>query len=440
MTFSSPVPLPEPGSSRGQLLGTPRTPPASSREDPDPVLPKDWWRRFAEMLQDGDRPLHFDRPFGAPLVHPRHVDDLVRTMQKRADKKHVRIYCGGRRRDDLAHELVRARLPDGVPVFDWIRELCKSERMAFVINDVQDWSEVFARAAAPFLTGHFESRGVPPAGAEMVLFAGNYEATPFGAHRGYEHAFLAHLGPANKEFYIWSAELYQQLTGGTADLPNYEHLLPYATAYTLKPGDLLYLPAQWYHIGTQTEYSASVAIPMYQPDRAKYLAELVSEVARTAKHRILPRVSFQETGSAECAAALRREAEELLAGDGLDQILLERWRLHLSNGGLVRRTPTWVEPIALDLESTIARVRPFPILSVPSGKERVRIYARHRSFEIADHPALGRLVTALNEDRVLSVREVVTWFSSAWEESAVLGVLGHLSGMQAIEGVSRAEG
>src|SRR5262249_5505004 len=94
--------------SRGELLGKPGNAPALSGADPDPTLPRDWWAQFAEMLQDGDRPLHFDRPFGAPLVHPRRVDEFVRSMQCRAHAKHVRVYCEGKRRDDLARHVMEA--------------------------------------------------------------------------------------------------------------------------------------------------------------------------------------------------------------------------------------------------------------------------------------------------------------------------------------------
>ncbi|MET9778939.1 hypothetical protein ABZ023_32600, partial [Streptomyces sp. NPDC006367] len=115
-----------------------------------------------------------------------------------------------------------------------------------------------------------QASAVPAGGAELVAFVGNYSGTAFGVHEGYENAFLTHYGPGTKDFYCWPAEEYRKLTGGSDPLyGDYTWLLEHGEHFALEPGDALFLPERVFHVGRQSEFSVSIAIPLYTfPDTA----------------------------------------------------------------------------------------------------------------------------------------------------------------------------
>ncbi|MFD9591654.1 hypothetical protein ACFWA9_02715 [Kitasatospora sp. NPDC059973] len=182
----------------------------------------------------------------------------------------ARVYVGEEHRPDLVDKVLAA---DGWPEDDftaWMQEQVGAERFSLVLNTLESVSPALAAGLGEFVGALIDGWGVPAGGAEMVAFVGNYSGTAFGVHEGYENAFLTHYGPGTKDFYCWPAEEYRKLTGGSDPLyGDYTWLLEHGEHFALEPGDALFLPERVFHVGRQTEFSVSVAIPLYTfPDAA----------------------------------------------------------------------------------------------------------------------------------------------------------------------------
>src|SRR5690606_7718687 len=168
-----------------------------------------FWARFDGLTDGGRRPQLFRGLLPPQFPGPVELDAaLRREHDEPEERRRMRLYVGAELRPDLARQFHEAPLPPDEPPFAAMQRITGAERIGLVINELQIWSEALMRATGTLLESMYAARGMPPGGVELVLFGGNYAGTAFGAHRGYEHAFLLHLGPNPKQFHLWSEALY----------------------------------------------------------------------------------------------------------------------------------------------------------------------------------------------------------------------------------------
>ncbi|MFE6272308.1 hypothetical protein ACFVQ9_26345 [Streptomyces goshikiensis] len=260
----------------------------------------------------------------------------------------ARVYVGEEHRPDLVDKVLAA---DAWPQGDfvaWMQEQIGADRFSLVLNTLESVSEPLAAGLGEFVGALIDGWGVPAGGAELVAFVGNYSGTAFGVHEGYENAFLTHQGPGTKDFYCWSAEEYRKLTGGSDPLyGDYTWLLEHGEHFALEPGDALFLPERVFHVGRQSEFSVSVAIPLYTfPDAAitrgwiapDLLESVLASDPDTDAGRPSPMQPLtggpgelaRRTGTV-AAAAFTAAAEQATAAAA--QHAHQRWYTVLSNGG-----------------------------------------------------------------------------------------------------------
>jgi ribosomal protein L16 Arg81 hydroxylase len=230
-------------------------------------LSPEWWsKKFSKVTGEGIKPYLFKKIVPDGFLGVEEVTDAFKLMQRMQNSKkvHARIYISEERRDDMVEKVLESKFIANESLPEFIIRVTKEKRFSLILNRLQDWSEPITASIGTFLQSMFAQRGIPIGGSEMVVFAGNYIGTAFGVHRGFEHAFLVHLGPGKKEFHCWSEELYKELTGSlNPTFGDYEHLLASSEKFVLEPGDILYLPALVFHVGKQEDFSVSIACPLY---------------------------------------------------------------------------------------------------------------------------------------------------------------------------------
>ncbi|MFE9424262.1 hypothetical protein ACFYNO_14990 [Kitasatospora sp. NPDC006697] len=260
----------------------------------------------------------------------------------------ARVYVGEEHRPDLVDQVLAA---DGWPeggFVAWMQKQVGAERFSLVLNTLESVSETLAAGLGEFVGALMNGWGVPAGGAELVAFVGNYSGTAFGVHEGYENAFLTHYGPGTKDFYCWPAEEYLKLTGGSDPLyGDYTWLLEHGEHFALEPGDALFLPERVFHVGRQSEFSVSVAVPLYTFPyaaiaRGWIAPDMVESLLASAPDTDAGQPSPMQPLSAGpdelarrlgevTAAAFTAAAEQ--ATDVAAQHAHQRWHTVLSNGG-----------------------------------------------------------------------------------------------------------
>ncbi|MFE4304735.1 hypothetical protein ACFRR6_01455 [Streptomyces sp. NPDC056891] len=260
----------------------------------------------------------------------------------------ARVYVGEEHRPDLVDKVLAAGAWPQGDFVAWMQEQGGAERFSLVLNTLESISEPLAAGLGEFVGALLDGWGVPAGGAELVAFVGNYSGTAFGVHEGYENAFLTHYGPGVKDFYCWSAEEYRKLTGGSEPLyGDYTWLLEHGEHFALEPGDALFLPERVFHVGRQSEFSVSVAIPLYTfPDAAvargwiapDLLESLLASEPDTDAGQPSPMQPLT-VGPGELARRLGTVAADAFSAAAeratvaAEQHAHQRWHTVLSNGG-----------------------------------------------------------------------------------------------------------
>lgn len=339
-------------------------------------------------------------------------------------KAKARVYVGEDRRDDLLPDVLSAAAWPEEDFVTWMQYLAGAERFSLVINNLETVSPRLAAGLGIFLVSLFDGWGIPLGGAEQVAFAGNYAGTAFGVHEGYEDAFLIHLGPNPKNFYTWPGDEYEKLTGGRQPLyGDYTWLLEHGEHFVLEPGDALFLPRRVFHVGTQDQFSVSVAVPLYTyPDagilRQAVLPELISSLLadRGPDHELSrpSPMASEAAGSRPVAQRLAHLARTTLTAAAelvevtVEQHFQKRWETVLSNGGweLAERdlarseAAAAFDPQQVTPGATVSVIAPY----------RLRVTEEHvflRGFQAdLDTTALNTdLVSALNAGATITLPE-----------------------------------
>jgi hypothetical protein len=245
----------------------------------------DVWNSFDERTSFGRVPYLFEEvlPLRQGFAGAETVEAAFRSFRERVDRQEVdsrvRVYDGEVRRDDLVESSLSQEIEPDESLMGFMQRLTGKQRFSLVINNLEQLSSKLAADFGAFIQSFFALKGFPIGGVEQVAFCGNYAGTAFGIHEGYEHAFLCHLGPGTKNFYCWSREQYLGITGTRhptfSSSKNFSELMEVGEVFVLKPGDVLYLPASVYHIGTQEDYSVSVALPLYTYPLERFVARKV---------------------------------------------------------------------------------------------------------------------------------------------------------------------
>ncbi|WP_328373570.1 cupin domain-containing protein (plasmid) [Streptomyces sp. NBC_00445] len=388
-----------------------------------------WESTFPEHTTARTTPYLFKRIIPAAAARAEDVLDgfaaIRRAHAAGTDiKAHARAYIGEERRDELLPNLTApAWDTDNFESFvPWMQNLVGADRFSLVINNLETVSPSLAAGLGAFLRGLIDGWGLPLGGAEQVAFAGNYAGTVFGIHEGHEDAFLIHLGPNSRNFFCWSAELYEKLTGGKKPTyGDYQVLLEQGEHFLLEPGDALFLPRRVFHVGTQDTFSVSVAMPLYtypyaQLLQSRIIPDVLASLAADGPDDPLSEPSEMAdrtagpTAVAERLAAVGRELLHLAA----DRVAAEareyadhRWARLRSNGGweLVEgdlgreEAASAFDPQQVAPGAKIALIAPYQLATVLSadGDSRQVLLRGHQAGVTVDGTALdGDTVAALN--------------------------------------------
>ncbi|HMJ10917.1 MAG TPA: cupin domain-containing protein [Polyangiaceae bacterium] len=398
-----------------------------------------FWSQFAELTAEGRRPHLFKGLLPPDFPGAAEIDGLLRRVHgEPEERRKLRLYVGNDLRRDLVDRFHSAPLAAGCSAFEAMQHAVDEQRLCIVLNETQIWSEALLRASGCFLESLYAARGMPPGGSELVLFAGNYAGTAFGVHRGYEHAFLLHLGPGKKLFHLWPAERYADLTGGYRDVPDCEPLLHAADTVTLEPGDALYLPALWFHIGTQDTYSASVAISLYDYSPEVWLARQLSTLSKRLTQNAFLIDHPNDPGHPERAtpylpattdanpfADFASRAAALVAERVVPELAEQHWFRRRSNAGF-GPGPSVQPPVrALEAHSRVRLLDPFRCCYAKNGAQ-MSVYLRGQQITLRDDPRLPLLLDRLNAERSMTLSQAGALLEDAWSSDALVGFFGAL--------------
>lgn len=174
------------------------------------------------------------------------------------------------RRDDRSLEGYRARMLDALG----------ARRYALVISAFHSYRWPLWRSERAFFAPLWREAGLPVTGAITTLFHGNYESTPVGVHRDRFATFMLPV-QGRKRMRFWTQRPWQE---AVSTLPDYRAHLDTSFAVDAEPGDMLYWPADYYHVGESVDggvsTSVNLGVPRHEHRPVYELEDLMVDLGR----------------------------------------------------------------------------------------------------------------------------------------------------------------
>ncbi|MDB4967584.1 MAG: hypothetical protein JWN44_3273 [Myxococcales bacterium] len=345
-----------------------------------------------------------------------------------------RVFVERGQRHDLARRVARVPRRDGEDLAGWLERCLGFSEFCVTFNSIASWNERLARRiCGEFLLPIAEAHGAPACGADLYAFIGNYGDTPFGVHSDPDHSILWHLGPEDKEVYLWPEERYVELTGGTEPSFDVAPLLPHGERHRLRAGDLIYIPAGCFHVAQTSGFSMSLGVTLFPAFNKELLRRGLELLLR--EH---PEVDLGNLRRGEDPAPLMRALASSVGADGAALswdlgAAAERHLQQLASNGYLAPPPRSRDGVSPLPDGALRAPGAFRLghARLPGG--RIEIFVRGQSLRLAGHPALPALLDALNSERGLSAAEVVDRLSDRWSAEAAMHLLRLLFELRGLE-------
>ena len=385
------------------------------------ALSSEFWASFIEQYW-AKRPVLLKRPFAALLSTPaRLFHCLVQASDKfRAGDGSVLLRFLVEDQFILQGKNFGPYLPQSkdqsiAGYAQRITQQLGGVRFACILNDVQEHDAELWLGMREFL--HRLLAQLPAQIAFPGVFLGNYEKTPFGIHTD-PYAVFSFVIEGRKRIHLWPPSALRGRTDERlrAGIESYAKLLDEATTLEGEPGDIIYWPAGYWHVGESVGgLAASISLGL-EPARPfedvfdnliERLKNLLMDAARTQCYSFEPE-KFQES-----AATIPRVLEQIKEAtravgqdDNLERALKSSWLNHLTGSGFLSVPPAlpW-KPLRDD---DIVRGCPdYPIRWTPAADDEVICAANGHSFTIAAHPKILQLIERLNTGAAHQVQDLL---------------------------------
>lgn len=147
-------------------------------------------------------------------------------------------------------------------------------RYALVVSELHSFSYPLWAEERRFLDELWRRLGLPLSGAITTLFHGNYEHTPVGVHRDRFGTILCALR-GRKRMRFWRERPWR---ADVSTLLDYQPHLRESLAVELEPGEALYWPSSYYHVGEspsdEPASSVNIGLPISQHHTSYFVDDL----------------------------------------------------------------------------------------------------------------------------------------------------------------------
>ncbi|SDZ27515.1 Cupin superfamily protein [Lysobacter sp. yr284] len=153
-------------------------------------------------------------------------------------------------------------------------------RYALVISAFHSYRWPLWRSERAFFAPLWREAGLPVTGAITTLFHGNYESTPVGVHRDRFATFMIPV-QGRKRMRFWTRKPWRE---AISTLPDYRAHLDSSFLVEAEPGDVLYWPADYYHVGESVDggvsTSVNLGVPRHEHRPVYELEDLMVDLGR----------------------------------------------------------------------------------------------------------------------------------------------------------------
>lgn len=247
--------------------------------------------------------------------------------------------------------------------------------------------------------------GLPPGylGCTVALFVGNYSKTPFGLHRDPESTFCLPI-VGKKMIRVWPKKVLKDKPQ-TYFLEHYSKLNPKSKLLKGKPGDILYWPSDYWHVG-ESDGSTMVSLHIAYSTEGS-LQQSVSALLKQAIEQNLPEQTlFSLPYSKAIPVQFKKSLKKVkdIVATSLDERLEMFWWLRLSSLGFAL-TPRKRAVIKMTKNLVFCANSKYPVFIIQRKKE-IELYSNGQLFVFLNVPFIVSLIADLNTGKPFVVNDL----------------------------------
>lgn len=196
------------------------------------------------------------------LADPPFVPDEVFTAATNASRRAVNLTIGRFQQDIPDAYLPTHDDGDFDGYIDRVAKQLDGQPYALMVNGFHIFDWAMWKRQRRFYRGLWQQIGVPATSAITTLFHGNYESSPVGVHKDRFATFMFALRE-RKRMRFWAQRPW---TENVSTVLKYQEYLPSSFAVDVEPGQMLYWPSSYFHVGESGDgppaTSVNVGVPV----------------------------------------------------------------------------------------------------------------------------------------------------------------------------------
>lgn len=410
------------------------------------VLPTLDWDRFVAAHWDR-RPVRIVDCGRAPFV----ADAVLRAASRAAGVEasplpYAQFTLDRAQQADPRPALPRAGERDLAAYARRLADLAEGRRHAVIVNRLHGFDHALWRRERDWFAPLWARVGLPSGSAITTWFHGDYDHSPIGVHKDRFATFMFVLA-GRKRMRFWAERPWREPVTTMVDYAAYR---PQSFAVELGPGEALYWPASYYHVGEtagdDAATSVNVGIPRGEQHRHYDIDDLLAAVdarpERSAARIVVPAmpcialsVDAQRDADAGTPAVWRAAAADLrrrCASRGLAASARRVGLVRAGAGGFEPVPPPAKRP-ALAAGDSLRRLPGVRVLWSAAAGAPVQVGAEGHVTETAlDAATVARLVALLDDGRAHPLRRLLALAPDAPARRALRALLADLVAWRAL--------
>jgi ribosomal protein L16 Arg81 hydroxylase len=249
--------------------------------------------------------------------------------------------------------------------------------------------------------------------SEAIVFLGNYGKTPFGLHKD-QDSNCTFVIAGRKRILAWPAEHFPEPRKWNS--LSYERFRDKAIVLEGEPGDLLYWPSTYWHIGEGNgdlalTLSLVIRLQKHPRDIFPALASLVTERLRAvAEAEVFPLYPQRLQAGADQSRRVAQQATAVLRvlsrDPQIEQTMRVEWLNRLTAYGF-DRVPPPLPQRRLAKDEVVSGEPHHPIVWLLVEDSEIICSANGHAFCVTAHPNILALLNRLNRGASCSVRQLM---------------------------------
>ena len=326
-----------------------------------------------------------------------------------------------------------------------VTQQIRGQRFGLVAEDIQcDDARLWLRLRE-FVKNLYAVTGRPGDKAKASVFLGNYRNTPFGVHRDPSAVFTFVLH-GHKRILAWPRAFFEDKEDMTNRL-GYERYRGEAIVLEGDPGDVIYLPTGYWHIGEDASGLAMTVTltlfmePRVSPSLLAIAQQMVHGRVKAADQAAADalRPGQRTPSRARIGRTVKRAAQALRsvgADPELGRSLTAYWLDHVTGSGFTA-VPDPLPPRSLPADAVLRGDPDHPVMWMAAGANELVCSANGHAFVLAKDRGLVRVLRRINSGAPCRVWDLVERHArgvgARLDASAIQALLEKLWSLRAIE-------